>query len=157
MEKKPIKRNPHIVKLSQDHHASLLFCWKLRQGVKKEVAPDRMGKYIAYFYEYHFTPHFFEEETILFAPMPEDELVLQAFAEHKTILNLAHTLIDGKAENPYEEINRLADLVDKHVRFEERVLFPHIEHSLDESQLEAIGEQLSDQPEKDDYADTFWK
>jgi len=30
MKTKPIKRNENIMKLSKEHHFSLLFCWKIR-------------------------------------------------------------------------------------------------------------------------------
>jgi len=71
MEKMPIKRNENIVKLSRDHHASLLFCWKLRQGIKYHSSIERMVKYVQYFWNQHFTPHFKEEEEFLFAPVKD--------------------------------------------------------------------------------------
>jgi hemerythrin-like domain-containing protein len=50
-------------------------------------------------------------------------------------------------------------MVDNHVRYEERELFPHLEEILTEQQLESIGKQISAQHDpnlKDDFADEFW-
>lgn len=66
MEGKPIKRSKYIIKLSRDHNASLLFCWKIRQGKRLGVESERIKPYVAYFAKEHLSPHFFEEETILF-------------------------------------------------------------------------------------------
>lgn len=49
MNKKPIRRNENIVKLSKEHHFSLLFCWKIRQGIKMEIPAARIIKYMEYF------------------------------------------------------------------------------------------------------------
>ena len=48
---KPIKRNPNLMPVSREHHATLLFCWKLRQGVKKDVSAERMKNYIYWFWK----------------------------------------------------------------------------------------------------------
>ena len=84
MEKKPIKRNKHIVQLSKDHHFTLLFCWKIRTGVKLNVDMERIKKYVQYFWGNHIQPHFNEEETILFAPV-KDAAVQKALDEHAEI------------------------------------------------------------------------
>ena len=155
MERKPIKRNPHIVKLSQDHHASLLFCFKIRQGLRRGVAVERIRPYVAYFSGHHFREHFQEEENILFAPALEDSLVRRAMEEHKIVLGLVDEIL--KTGGTTDQYSRLAQLVDDHVRFEERVLFPHLEQVYTQSQLEDIGKQLPDEALGDDYADEFWK
>ena len=56
-------------------------------------------------------------------------------------------------------MEKLANLVDEHVRYEERELFPHIENSLTGEQLETIGKKLNEAqpvPLKDVYTDEFW-
>ena len=155
MEKKPIKRNENIVKLSQDHHASLMFCWKLRQGVKYNVAVQRMIKYIQYFWEHHFSIHFKEEEEFLFASLKDDK-IQKAIDDHQKIKTFINEINITGAESPLNIILELADMVDEHVRYEERILFPHLEKALTQNQLENIGKQISGEPLKDNYEDTFW-
>ncbi|MEO7314214.1 MAG: hemerythrin domain-containing protein [Ginsengibacter sp.] len=156
MEKKPIKRNENIAKLSRDHHASLLFCFKIRQGIKKDVSTERMVRYVQYFEKQHFIPHFTEEEEILFAPL-NDAKAQKAIDDHVHILRLAKEISFSGKENQQKELGKLADLVDDHVRYEERVLFPHLEEKLTDEQLEEIGKQISVEAIKDYYEDEFWK
>lgn len=156
---KPIKRSEHIIQLSREHHLSLLFCWKVRQGVKKEIDPMRMLPYILYFWKEHLLPHFFEED-ILFKHV-DDILVQRAYAEHHKINELVKSLnsIEGK-NNKVKMASKIADLVDSHVRFEERELFPHLEAAIEESQLAKIGKKLlkaQPEPLQDTYEDEFWK
>ena len=65
MNKKPIKRNENILKLSKEHHFSLLFCWKIRQGLKAGADSSRIIKYVQYFKTHFLLPHFSEEEIFL--------------------------------------------------------------------------------------------
>ncbi|MEJ7736947.1 MAG: hemerythrin domain-containing protein [Chitinophagaceae bacterium] len=157
MEKKPIKRNKHIVKLSKDHHFTLLFCWKIRNGLKFEAVPERIVKYVKYFWQYHMQPHFAEEETILFSPIRSAE-VQKALDEHAQIAEQIKAL-DAAGDNAANQLLILADTVDNHVRYEERELFPHLEKVLTDEQLESIGKQIEEQHDpvlKDDFADEFW-
>lgn len=150
-----MKRNDHIVKLSRDHHASLLFCWKIRQGVKRHAAWEKMIKYVNYFWDHHFAIHFKEEEKILFAPL-KDQAVEKAIDDHRKIRTLINNLNSSLAENRQEELSKLADTVDEHVRYEERVLFPHLELALTEDQLNDIGREISPDTLQDNYEDDFW-
>jgi iron-sulfur cluster repair protein YtfE (RIC family) len=155
MGEKPIKRNKNIAKLSRDHHASLMFCWKLRHGIKFQILPERMINYVTYFTTNHLNPHFKEEEEILFAPLKDDK-VQRAINEHVLIKNIIQKIPDLSQENQIKELAALADLVDAHVRYEERILFPHLEKELTEEQLENIGKIIKDDPLKDNYPDDFW-
>jgi hemerythrin-like domain-containing protein len=155
MENKPLKRNGNIVKLSRDHHASLLFCWKIRQGVKFHVEKNRMIKYVKYFWDHHFSTHFREEEEFLFAPVKNDE-VQKAIEDHQKIKIFIDKIGVAGMEKEEDVLLELADTVDDHIRFEERVLFPHLQEELSDEQLQKIGEQIVDQPLTDNYEDHFW-
>ena len=57
------------------------------------------------------------------------------------------------------DYSSFAELLIKHIRFEERTLFPHLEVSLPESVLKQVGEFLNGQhsvPFVDNYPDEFW-
>ncbi len=156
MEKKPIRRNANIVKLSRDHHASLLFCWKLRQGIKRHTPIERMVKYVQYFWSQHFSPHFKEEEELLYSAFKDDK-VQKAIDDHKRIKSLIIDLAHLETKESADQLSGLADTVDAHVRYEERVLFPHLETELSDEQIEFIGNQISDKPLQDNYEDAFWE
>ena len=146
------------MKLSREHHFSLLFCWKIREGLKKRTAPHRIVQYAQYFWNDHIEPHFREEEEILFAPL-QDEMVLKAIEEHAAIREAIEALAVLPPQNITDELAKLADQLDRHVRYEERQLFPHLEAVLSDAQLESIGARLNASPSatlKDDYQDEFW-
>ena len=156
MEKKPIKRNENIVNLSKDHHFTLLFCWKIRNGIKFKVEPERIKKYVKYFWQHHIQPHFIQEETILFSRV-KDEAVQRALEEHIQIAQQIKAL-DIAGDDAAYQLSALSDIVDNHVRYEERELFPHLEKELTDEQLHMIGRQIGAEPHslKDDFADEFW-
>ena len=157
MNKKPIKRNENILKLSKEHHFSLLFCWKIRQGLKARTDSSRIIKYVQYFKTNFLLPHFSEEEIFLFSAL-NDKPVERAIEQHKEIKNLLDELSNSAENNSTKQLEKLANLVDEHVRYEERELFPHIEKTLTYEQLEAIGKKLNDSDAllKDLYDDDFW-
>jgi hemerythrin-like domain-containing protein len=157
MDSNPIKRSQYLVALSRDHHTGLLFCWKIRTGIKKEVALERINKYIVYYWNEHLKTHFEEEETLLFEPM-ETRLSKKAVEQHVAIRQQI-TKVTGPRKNNPEEYLLLEQLVNGHIRFEERELFPFLEVALSKEQLIEVGERLKvlhDTPLKDDYADEFW-
>jgi len=158
MLKKPVNRNEHLRKLSRDHHFSLLFCWKIRQGLKTDVDIERIRKYVQYFWQEHLQPHFREEENILFAPI-KDKQVQRAINEHKYIKLQIEALPDYSENSERRSLAKIADMVDEHVRYEERELFPHLERKLRKEQLENIGKLIQKRHPStlpDQYADQFW-
>jgi hemerythrin-like domain-containing protein len=155
---KPIKRSEHIIQLSKEHHFSLLFCWKVRSGLKKEVEISRVVDYINYFWKEHLLPHF-KEEDVLFSTV-NDTLVKRAYDEHHEINATIHLLNSSIFSEAPSLALKIADLVDNHVRFEERELFPHLERAIEEPRLIEIGKEIQQlQPEiaQDTFADEFWK
>jgi len=159
MIRKPITRNEQIKKLSREHHSSLLFCWKIRQGLKNNLQPQRICDYVQYYWQQNLQPHFREEEKILFAPI-KDRQVQRAINEHKQIRRQIEGLANNLAKIDIQKnLARIADMVDDHVRYEERTLFPHLEKKLNKEQLKNIGEQIQKQyssPLIDQYEDEFW-
>jgi hemerythrin-like domain-containing protein len=155
-DKKPIKRSEHIVKLSRDHHAGLLFCWKVKEGVKKEVDPLRINKYVKFFWEQHLKEHFREEETLLFDEVNND-LTKQGKEEHALLNGWFNRIINDDLKSPLEYLS-FTELLINHIRFEERVLFPYLEAQLPAPTLIAIGVFLEQHhmPFNDNYADEFW-
>ncbi|MEO6830871.1 MAG: hemerythrin domain-containing protein [Chitinophagaceae bacterium] len=157
MEDKPIKRDPNIVLLSREHHFGLLFGWKLRQGLKFGIEPERMKGYIMYFWGDNLREHFATEERLLFQDK-SDDMVAEGLKQHKGIQYLVEEI--KQSEQPtVAQMNELADLVSDHIRFEERELFPHLEEKFSDVELINIGrilEELHRTPLKDDYPDEFW-
>ena len=157
MENKPIKRSEYIIALSHDHHAGLLFCWKIKEGLRKNTPLDKVLKYINFFWVGHLKEHFQEEEALLFNRM-DDDLTRQGISEHLLLAQRLQRLNHHENENMGEYLS-FAELLIKHIRFEERTLFPHLESTLPESTLKLVGEYLSRKHPtafNDNYPDEFW-
>lgn len=150
-----MKRNENIVKLSRDHHSGLLCSWKIRQGIKKEIESERIKKYILYFFEHHLKDHFREEEEIL-CPYLEDEYTERIRSEHQQINELIAKIETSETSSL---LPAFADLLEQHIRFEERNWFPHLEEKLDNSTLIKIGKDLEyiHTEKKEVYDDELWK
>lgn len=151
-----MKRHNSIAPLSRDHHIGLLCCWKIRQGIKKAIEIERLRVYILYFWSTHLAEHFREEEELLLSDA-KDELCIQAVQEHQQL-----KLLVGKIESVavIEDIMAFAVLLNAHIRFEERVVFPYLEESIKENELAWIGDRLKERHTRlmeDSFRDEFWK
>ncbi len=152
-QKKPIKRHIALQPLSRQHHFGLLFSWKIRKGFNKNIDPERMMKYAAWFYKNEIKPHFSDEEKYLFPIMePGNELVERALKEHRRIKRL---FMDTK--DPERTLHRLEEELDAHIRFEERTLFNEIQKVATEEQLKKVEEIHEEPAEVKEYTDPFWE
>ena len=148
----PLKRHPALHHLSHDHHHGLLLCWKIRQGFKLDVEPDRIKTYCEWFWENHLQAHFEEEEKLIFPVLPEDDpMIKQALSEHKRLRKLFSTW-----ENTEKNLGQIEEELEKHIRFEERVLFPVIQEKATSAQLEIIAAQGDREKFVENGEDTFW-
>jgi len=161
MEKKPIKRSAEIMPLSREHHFSLLFSWKILQGLKNGTSTDRIADYVAYFWENNLRLHFEQEEVALFSHFPHHDMVKTALTEHQTMRQFIQFVVDsGHLETERrQQLEDLALLVKSHVRMEERELFPALEKRLSGEALKqaaVVLHDMCDTPKGDDYGDEFW-
>ncbi|QDP86168.1 hemerythrin domain-containing protein [Chryseobacterium sp. SNU WT5] len=148
-----MKRHEALVQLSRDHHFGLLLCWKLKEGMKKEVSADRMGKYIEVFYQHNLKPHFAEEESTIFKILGNDHpLITEAISQHHAF----KSMIDDGFET-MEQIEIFRSLLELHIRTEERQIFPEIEKQATTEQLEELLQLDHPELKEPEYADIFWK
>jgi hemerythrin-like domain-containing protein len=131
--KGPIRRHPAIAQYSRDHHFGLMLCFKIRKGLRNNVPADRIRNYVAYCYREDLSEHFrLEEESLLPAFQADDPLVARTIDEHKQI----RTLIDQmNVHNEAGLLKTFADVLEKHIRFEERVLFMKLQTMLSDAEL----------------------
>src|SRR5678815_388733 len=88
----PIKRHNALQPLSREHHNALLFCWKIREGIKRHVEPERIKQYVNWFWKTHLANHFQTEERYIFPILPAiNDNVKQAISEQRTLQQLFET------------------------------------------------------------------
>ena len=155
-QQQPLKRSEQLKRLSREHHAGLLFSWKIKEGISIGVPVERMQHYINYFVNGHLLGHFEQEEKLLFNQV-DIPVCLQAKKEHVLLKNLIHRINYSPVVN-YEIYIELSDLLNDHIRFEERVVFPLLEELLDVQTLNAINNKLEMDGHtfNDEFPDQFW-
>ncbi|MBP0904683.1 hemerythrin domain-containing protein [Mariniflexile gromovii] len=133
MSQKPLKRHKALQPLSREHHHGLLLSWKIRAGFSKNVEPERMKVYADWFFKTHLIPHFELEEQYVFSILKADnDLVKSALSDHKRLKKL---FLDEDIKNA---LSKIEEVLEQHIRYEERVLFPEIQKIATEPQLELI-------------------
>lgn len=151
----PIKRSQALISLSREHHDGLLLVYKIRQGIKLSVEPERIATYCTWFWTHHLEQHFNNEERVL-GPFIDNLGTLkdQLFSEHSQI---RQTVKELNNDPKYPNLENFGQLLNDHIRFEERVLFNEIEKSVTPEQLEEIATQLNADDKKSPvWEDEFW-
>jgi hemerythrin-like domain-containing protein len=154
LRNKPIKRSKELVPLSKEHHEGLLFGWKIKQGLRNGTDRKIISQFIQWFWENDLQQHFRKEEEVLAAHLPkESELVQRMLTEHEEI----EALVNINAMIVDEDIfTRLADSLQDHIRFEERILFPFAEQTIPVNEMEMIYAELLKTKEKTKWQNEFW-
>ncbi|MBK8442162.1 MAG: hemerythrin domain-containing protein [Sphingobacteriales bacterium] len=146
-----IKRIEALKPLSREHHYGLLLCWKIRTGIKKNVAIERIKRYTDWYWKNHLSHHFEMEETYVFSILGNDHsLIKQAKAEHRKLKGLFES-----TEASLESISLIEEELEKHIRFEERVLFNEIQKVATAQDLEKIS-LVHTIDLQNEWADEFW-
>jgi Hemerythrin HHE cation binding domain len=134
-----MKRSPQLAPLSRDHHVALEHALRLRRASEEDI-----GAVVARFLAFLLGPgrsHFALEEALLAPEVPEPhaDLARRMVDEHAEILRRAGAL----GQDPcVVEARALGELLTRHVRFEEREVFPLLEAHLSGDRIREIGRSL---------------
>ena len=150
---KPLKRSESLKPLSREHHHGLLFCWKAKTGIKKNVDVARIKKYADWFFQNYLVPHFEVEEKYVFPILGnENELIKKAVSEHEKLKQLLESNTEIQ-----KNIGIIEKELEAHIRFEERILFGEIQKIATAEQLQSIEINHSDEKFVDNMTDPFWE
>lgn len=151
MENKPIKRNQFIQPISREHHHGLLLCWKIKEGLKRNIELARIKKYADWFFKNHLIPHFEIEEKSIYTFLDnENEWIKNAIADHRKLSALF------EAEVSEDNLKQIVELLQTHIRFEERILFNEIQKVATDVQLKSIADIHTEEKFEDNLTDEFW-
>ena len=145
-----MKRDESLKSLSRDHHQGLLLCWKIRTGLKN-AHHTRVKKYTDYFFKEHLLPHFKLEEKYIFPLLGEEStLVQEALLDHHKLRSLFEENVDVLQALVQIEVE-----LEKHIRFEERILFKELQRMYSETELSSLI-QMHDIVHEENWDDKFW-
>jgi hemerythrin-like domain-containing protein len=147
-----MKRHESLQPLSREHHHGLLLCWKIKTGISKGIEISRIKKYADWFYQNHILPHFDEEENHVFPLLGgEHHMVKKALTQHASLRELFTAQSDIQLN-----LQRICEELDKHIRFEERELFPKIQEDISEEALRTLNEVHNETAFYENTEDMFW-
>ena len=149
-----MKRAAELRQLSDDHHQGLVQARRLRKvaagegvGTLEEAARDFLE-----FWQRDTSGHFRREEEVLLpvvARYGQDALgqepAVEMLAQHARIRGLVMQLSDEHADSNLrpETLGEIGELLEAHIRLEERVVFPMIEEVLPEMALKEVASRLA--------------
>jgi hemerythrin-like domain-containing protein len=151
MADRPIKRIESLKPLSREHHHCLLFCWKIEQGFKLNIAIDRIQRYADWFWTACLQAHIGTEEKYVFPILgKEHKLIRQALDDHTRLKKLF-----THGTNVKDSLLGISELLKAHIRFEERILFAEIQKVATPAQISLL-EKHSRPAYEDNVGDEFW-
>lgn len=136
-----MKRSEALTPLSHQHHQGLFVSLKLKRATTETAAEARTA--FLEFFEREGARHFQVEEELLlpaFARYGEFDhpAVARVLTEHVDLRRRGQDLALGREEH-LEELRELGERLERHIRHEERVLFPMIEETIPAEELERLG------------------
>ncbi len=155
----PIKRSKELQPLSRQHHNGLFFCLLLEKAVKKQADKILMRDFCQYFWEKDLQHHFELEENNLthFSSYSSLREGIDRMMEEHTFIRKFFT--SPGILNEYSIFDQLQQLLDKHIRFEERELFPLIQTVISEDEMQMLGHAFEKETNNNcsEYPIKFWE
>ncbi|MCY4486588.1 MAG: hemerythrin domain-containing protein [Deltaproteobacteria bacterium] len=144
------KRHPALIPLSHDHHHGLALALRCRKHALGQLNPgdpaamEACAAEAARFFGENLQTHFEAEETVLFPLMTslEDsrELVARLESDHRKFRDMVARSSDAKEMRKF--LFDFGDLLEQHIRSEERQLFAAFELYIPEADAERAGVEI---------------
>ena len=144
-------RHASLVPLSQDHHHGLALALRCRKQALGQIKPmgaeglrERAQEFLA-FYTSNLVPHFRAEEEVLFpllrSVVPGSGEMIDELVRNHVQIRAAIPQLEagtGLAKLMFD----LGDLLERHIRKEERELFPLFEQHVEGGKAESAGTEI---------------
>jgi hemerythrin-like domain-containing protein len=143
-----MRRSRELKPLSSDHHQALLVAFQLRKGLAGQSetagAPKDLPGLLG-------LAKRFEDQVLRMHTRAEEELLGRLITgpdmsrlreEHAELARLLGAARAARTNDQRGHLSSFADLLERHVRWEERELFPYAEGHVDEETLATIGGEL---------------
>lgn len=125
----PLKRHPTLQPLSREHFAGLVLARRLREAAAGDRdARARAARLLARAWTEELEAHFADEELIV-APFVSDHQKARLIEEHRSLERRAAMVEHEHTAPAAEWLTETADMLERHIRWEERELFPEAERA----------------------------
>ncbi len=144
-----MQRHSSLISLSREHHAALILARLLQKNAPAyKTLPTGIEDKAAYafkFYNDELLKHFEQEEKILALVKGTDknmDLLIESIFEEHQQLHLLFNAIEGQKDLQVH-LHETGVFLEKHIRKEERELFPLMQEKCTEEKLSVIEHLLS--------------
>ena len=144
-------RHPSLVPLSHDHHHGLALALRCRKQALGQIKPmgavglRERAKEFREFFENGLTQHFRAEEEVLFpllySLVPESHTLIEELKADHVLIRAANVEIESE-QGLGKRIFDLGDVLERHIRREERELFPLFEQQVSDEDARAASEKI---------------
>lgn len=146
-------RHRSLISLSREHHHALVLSMKCRKRALGQAKPapgetlQEFADEVSRFFTRVLERHFQAEEKVLFpftaAACPESHHLIQELREEHDRIRRN---VDGPkpASRLAKSLFDFADLLERHIRREERELFPIFERCVPEAEAEEVGQKIDE-------------
>lgn len=142
-----MKRDPALAPLSREHHTGLILAQLLKKNAPEykglPVTTEDKLAYLITMMETHLEPHFKAEERIIeFLDSTHDkfkQMNSKIIHEHKLIREAVAALKKG-SEAVLDDMDDFAQLLEGHIRYEEREYFIYLQEHLSPEELQKVAE-----------------
>jgi hemerythrin superfamily protein len=151
-----MKRHESLHALSQHHHFALMESLFIRRANEESTATRdsslrKVAEEFIQFWEEKGKLHFRDEEEILIpayalhVSIENDQDVMRMLADHAMIRGKIGKLTSLLSNNEAFEndLRELGKILQNHVRLEEDIIFPRLEKTLSEDELQKVGHLLT--------------
>lgn len=151
----PIKRHSALLSLSRDHHLALQLARAIQSGVSPNLRAElpkgtqALRDHVCRVFAEEIEKHFAAEESVVMPAVKGhdeglDEICKEILAQHRAMRALVEQAADTKLDeaSTLSLLDRFGQLLESHVRTEERSFYQRIQEVLDEKSLEAIAANL---------------
>jgi hypothetical protein len=120
----PLKRDRSLIALSHDHHHGLVCVFEIRQALRSTADWQQQAARTREFFAHDLEPHFRAEREVLVPALRAHRVVDEAalarlLEEHDALARLV-----GDRLGSATALAAFADLLERHIRCEEREIFP---------------------------------
>lgn len=151
-----LKRHPALQDYSREHNDELMLVWKIGEGIRKKIDPKRIIDYCTFHYKEVTSLHMAKEEKYILEKLPANDLGRNKILHDHAALNDLVKRISENPSDPYKLLAELAESLEKHIRWEERIFFEKIQTELPEDVIKSMQPIESEAHECSTWNDAFW-
>ena len=140
-----MKRDKSLHPLSWQHHDTLMACLMIKKGVNKQTSLPVLQAFTKHLWENELNHHFNVEENKLIPWLRQknfpEYLIKSLINDHNLLRTLHLRLQNGGAS--HKLFLAFSELLEQHVRFEERLIFEKVQDTMPLQELESISNQFA--------------